>query len=224
MNIFYIFKVRNYLTNECDIIYECRVCRSIFRSLFNFIMHKRSYCQEKFSHVTQTSWTRNNDDDYLDIIYKETSEGTDTDKVENEEQNKTSKKSLNSIIEGLAQKKQFGLDMQNAFNEQCEQLNNECLVEGRDKEKNILNLESIEGTSSGVFMTLKSQDVSQNKLEKTKVEVNKINDTVVMCILHAFHCVTGDGIAKYVRRSICCPRSRWKSLEHKSESCSCLEI
>lgn len=42
------FQVKNYLINECDIIYECRMCRSLFRSLANFILHKRSYCHEKF--------------------------------------------------------------------------------------------------------------------------------------------------------------------------------
>jgi hypothetical protein len=37
------------LSNECDIIYECKVCRNIFRSLANFISHKRCYCKTEFN-------------------------------------------------------------------------------------------------------------------------------------------------------------------------------
>lgn len=32
-------------------MYECRTCRTIFRSLANFILHKRSYCLERFNPV-----------------------------------------------------------------------------------------------------------------------------------------------------------------------------
>ncbi|KAJ0178773.1 hypothetical protein K1T71_005548 [Dendrolimus kikuchii] len=42
-------ELKTLLSNECDILYECKVCRNIFRSLVNFISHKRVYCQEKFN-------------------------------------------------------------------------------------------------------------------------------------------------------------------------------
>lgn len=41
-------EVKSILTYECDLLYECRVCRSLFRSLINFISHKRVYCKQKF--------------------------------------------------------------------------------------------------------------------------------------------------------------------------------
>ncbi|XP_072939441.1 uncharacterized protein [Epargyreus clarus] len=41
-------ELQGLLTSECDILYECKVCRNIFRSLANFISHKRMYCKEKF--------------------------------------------------------------------------------------------------------------------------------------------------------------------------------
>lgn len=34
---------------ECDLVYECKVCRNLFRSLANFISHKRVYCKEQYS-------------------------------------------------------------------------------------------------------------------------------------------------------------------------------
>lgn len=42
-------EVKDVLAYECDVVYECRVCRSLFRSLANFISHKRAYCREKFN-------------------------------------------------------------------------------------------------------------------------------------------------------------------------------
>ncbi|XP_014470450.1 PREDICTED: zinc finger protein 800 isoform X2 [Dinoponera quadriceps] len=41
-------EVKSILSYECDIIYECRICRSLFRSIVNLISHKREYCREKF--------------------------------------------------------------------------------------------------------------------------------------------------------------------------------
>ncbi|XP_016954251.1 zinc finger protein 800 [Drosophila biarmipes] len=37
-------EVRQLLSLECSLIYECKVCRNMFRSLANFISHKRVFC------------------------------------------------------------------------------------------------------------------------------------------------------------------------------------
>ncbi|KAJ9595711.1 hypothetical protein L9F63_013124, partial [Diploptera punctata] len=37
------------LDHECEVILECRACRNLFRSLANFISHKRVYCREFYS-------------------------------------------------------------------------------------------------------------------------------------------------------------------------------
>lgn len=42
-------EVKSLLSYECDVIYECRICRSLFRSIVNLISHKREYCREKFN-------------------------------------------------------------------------------------------------------------------------------------------------------------------------------
>lgn len=42
-------QLRKLLSRECDLIYECKVCRNIFRSLTNFISHKRVYCRTSFN-------------------------------------------------------------------------------------------------------------------------------------------------------------------------------
>lgn len=41
-------EVKSILSYECNIIYECRTCHSLFRSIINLISHKREYCRKKF--------------------------------------------------------------------------------------------------------------------------------------------------------------------------------
>lgn len=41
-------EVKDLILNECNIIYECRVCRNLFRSLANFLEHKRAFCTEHY--------------------------------------------------------------------------------------------------------------------------------------------------------------------------------
>ena len=45
------FKVKDALLNECEVVLECKVCRNLFRSVVNFLAHKRIYCQDEFSDV-----------------------------------------------------------------------------------------------------------------------------------------------------------------------------
>ena len=39
-------EIKDIILNECNIIYECRSCRSLFRSLSNLLSHKRQYCKD----------------------------------------------------------------------------------------------------------------------------------------------------------------------------------
>lgn len=41
-------EMRKLLGQECDIIFECKVCRSLFRGLPNLIAHKRVYCMKEY--------------------------------------------------------------------------------------------------------------------------------------------------------------------------------
>lgn len=39
-------QVKRIVLEECNIIYECKECRNLFRSLANLVKHKRSYCPD----------------------------------------------------------------------------------------------------------------------------------------------------------------------------------
>lgn len=39
------FQVQQLLLKECRLIYECKLCRNMFRNLTQFIGHKREFCR-----------------------------------------------------------------------------------------------------------------------------------------------------------------------------------
>ncbi len=45
------FQIRNILLHECNVVYECRVCLSLFRSVGNLVAHKRDYCHHAYRDV-----------------------------------------------------------------------------------------------------------------------------------------------------------------------------
>jgi len=44
-------EIRDYLLNEVNVVYECKVCMNMFRSLANLVAHKRSFCLERYEEV-----------------------------------------------------------------------------------------------------------------------------------------------------------------------------
>ena len=57
-------QIRNYLFHECNVIYECKVCFNMFRSLANFVIHKRSYCEKQYCDVVHQSKPGDEEDPY----------------------------------------------------------------------------------------------------------------------------------------------------------------
>ena len=43
--------VKKVLLDEINLMYECKTCQSVFRSLANLISHKRTFCKAKYSEV-----------------------------------------------------------------------------------------------------------------------------------------------------------------------------
>jgi len=44
-------EVKHILMNEASLIYECKTCLSMFRSLANLVAHKRKYCSTRYTNV-----------------------------------------------------------------------------------------------------------------------------------------------------------------------------
>ena len=58
------FQIKNCLLHECNLIYECKICLSMFRSLANLIAHKRSFCRKKICEVRHCVPPREGDEPF----------------------------------------------------------------------------------------------------------------------------------------------------------------
>ena len=44
-------EVKNFLLNEINLMYECKTCFSVFRSIANLVAHKRTFCKGRYQGV-----------------------------------------------------------------------------------------------------------------------------------------------------------------------------
>lgn len=164
-------EVKIILAYECDVVYECRICRSLFRSLANFISHKRVYCIEKFN-VTRSGAICN--DKILNKIPAETviphQESAEDDKSRETDNNirilrsqvvrKASKKDLTSVVDML-QRKRFEDINENLSkpSSELEKSNSEVSSQASlgsegDQTKQQVLLEAIDSTKTAVYQTV----------------------------------------------------------------------
>lgn len=73
-------ELKSMMTRECDIIYECRVCRNLFRSLANMISHKRVYCKTSYSYTKHCLNRNHMIEDYTVVIEPEPASSDSQDK------------------------------------------------------------------------------------------------------------------------------------------------
>ncbi|XP_078041669.1 zinc finger protein 800 isoform X2 [Augochlora pura] len=155
-------EVKSILAYECDLVYECRICRSLFRSLVNLISHKRIYCKEKFDVTFGRSSSDNHDSIFTiepNIQMLETTHQEDCgndrilrSQVSKEEQ----KKDLISVV-NMLQKKQ-----------------NENLYSNTEH----LCLEVVQSNSSAVYQTVKPVVSTKNHIDLMKAQVTELKDMI----------------------------------------------
>ncbi|XP_076749952.1 uncharacterized protein LOC143422873 [Xylocopa sonorina] len=154
-------EVKSILAHECDLVYECRICRSLFRSLVNFISHKRVYCKEKFD----VTFTKISSNDYNTIsgsksdvqnVEKVFEEACGNDRILRSQVCKEEqKKDLISVV-NMLQKKQVK-NLQTNIEQLC--------------------LESIHSNSSAVYQTVESMVSAKNHIDLMKAQVTELKGT-----------------------------------------------
>nr|XP_022919308.1 uncharacterized protein LOC111428132 [Onthophagus taurus]XP_022919309.1 uncharacterized protein LOC111428132 [Onthophagus taurus] len=154
-------EVKRYIAYECDIIYECRTCRSLFRSLANFILHKRSYCQETFEAVYQSK-----DAEDVEGVY-EINDGSD-EKAPKKKISDVLKK-LNEIHENLKSSEEITL---NELTEDKE-INDETISNNNKK----ICLEKIENSTAGVFQTISNETIGNELIKSQVMEIHSMLNT-----------------------------------------------
>ncbi|XP_076252461.1 uncharacterized protein LOC143191361 isoform X2 [Rhynchophorus ferrugineus] len=176
-------EVKNFLLFECDIMYECRTCRSIFRSLANFILHKRNYCREGFNQAS---------DKTIDN-YNETIENAKELLPETTKKAEPSRP-LDRIIEKLHQKDQLNAKVSHIFTADLTHDVDNGRIKSMDEREeqssgsNKIILEAIDTNKSGMFQTVLRDSPSKvecrkgNCMKSEVMEIHKIlqNDVPVL--------------------------------------------
>lgn len=174
------FQIKLLLANECDIIYECKACRNIFRSLANFISHKRTYCTTNFN-SSQHFHFRQNDQDIATIIEHSDAQSTSKDTKEHV-------RDLGSIIDRLMRREQTSqvITLSDLYDQASQNLTQEEVIE----KKQILQLDRMVNSDVAVYQTLKKEDG-----DSIKKEVNEIHDMLenVQTVLGPDGKVSGGG-------------------------------
>lgn len=190
---FKLKQIRKLLANECDLIYECKACRNIFRSLGNYISHKRIYCKTKFNsahhfHFRDTHGTGGIgggwEQDLSTIIQADLLEATAAAgprvPVVNGGHvgggaNKPTK-DLGSIISRLLRKEELNRAMN--LSDYYDQAERKVAVEKALQTQPVLQLETVANSKMAVFQTVRESvvDATVTAGDSIKREVNEVHD------------------------------------------------
>jgi len=111
MHIF-IFWVQHILSDQWDVILECKVCKSLFRSLANFTSHKRFYCKIDYAEVRFQTDSNVDISDTTELVQTEEVLEMVSQRLSDEATSSTSvptasvkKKTLTRIVDKLVEKR-----------------------------------------------------------------------------------------------------------------------
>lgn len=151
----FFLQLRKLLANECDIIYECRACRNIFRSLANFISHKRIYCKSNFNTAQHFHFRTDGGDcigkDVATIVQAD-QDYYDSHVIGSGPAAKPVK-DLASIIDRLVRKEQTGRSMN--LSDFYQQAAEKVALEKQKQTQPVLQLESVSDCRVAVFQTVR---------------------------------------------------------------------
>lgn len=166
-------EVKRLLSNECDIIYECKVCRNMFRSLVNFISHKRVYCQNQFNAAIDFGFGNDGllSQDLTTIVQAENDYIQTTN-------SKHQDKDLGSIIERLVKREQTNRLMK--LNDFYEQVNKKLTQDEVVQKKHMIQLDHVPESNAAVYQTVKVDNNGDMKTEIDEVHELLMSDKNVL--------------------------------------------
>ncbi|XP_066993039.2 uncharacterized protein [Anabrus simplex] len=172
-------EIKNILDHQCDIIYECKVCKNLFRSLANFISHKRVYCRREYCAAEHTRNRNDVVEDYTWVVQPEpapsgsrkTQNWITSDVKASSDQPGAQiatvippistyskpKKDLSKIIERLGQKASVKTITETmghiSATHLYEDISKKVVARNNDRKEHAIHLENMETTKVGVFQT-----------------------------------------------------------------------
>ncbi|KAH8388651.1 hypothetical protein KR093_011726 [Drosophila rubida] len=155
-------EVRRLLSEECSLIYECHVCRNMFRSLANFISHKRVFCcisaritSHNSGYTDQNSTMIIQPANSQDMEHLLRSRSTGCSPVPREIRPiRGSMRDLSGVIERLRREKAPP-----------------AAAEGSKRQTPVLQLEAMTNSSQAVYQTIKLEQEE----DSMKTEVNEVH-------------------------------------------------
>ncbi|KAL5283713.1 ZNF800 family protein [Megaselia abdita] len=171
-------EIRRLLSRECDVIYECKECRNIFRSLTNFISHKRVYCRNLHSGFNGNGFI-----DISTIIQAEqefankktgsTTQSVATNTLSTGAITAKENKDLSSIIDRLIQREHENsiMDLTDFYDQVDKKLTKEQVL----KRKHTLQLDRVPHSNVAVYQTLKSNYKHQGR-DNMRNEVEEVHE------------------------------------------------
>ncbi|XP_075238331.1 uncharacterized protein LOC142334293 isoform X2 [Lycorma delicatula] len=148
-------EVVHLITYECDVIYECRVCRNLFRSLANFISHKRVYCTRRFNHVQASPSA----EDHTILVEEDTAENCS-----------------NTLPSRITARQDLTSIMQTSAAQYYKEVEDKLVSRDINRCDATVHLQPIENTTYGVYQTIGKK--GNEKLIKNQVsELNRIIST-----------------------------------------------
>ncbi|XP_011173384.1 uncharacterized protein LOC105205655 isoform X2 [Solenopsis invicta] len=179
-------EVKAILSYECSIIYECRVCQSLFRSIVNLVSHKREFCKEKFN-ITFRKRVLNNYN--MHSSRKSMIHMFKTEQTNNEESIKNdrilrsqvskepNKKDLSAIIDMINEKRKEHIE------KQAEEEN--AISNDQSPDDQPIYLKAADINCSAVYQTVKSSDAVVDAIDLMKeeiIELQNITDKTALVV------------------------------------------
>lgn len=172
-------EIRKLLTSECDVMYECRVCRNIFRSLTNFISHKRVYCRKLFNAAQHFHYQNDGflDQDIATVLQAEQDSQSKAKKAHADILNKD----LSSIIERLRRKQHKLSTTELSVTDYYDKINHKLTQDDLSRQQHLLQLDRVPSTKAAVFQTVRLGVVDSMRAQVGELETlnNNNNDTVL---------------------------------------------
>lgn len=155
------------LANECDLIYECKVCRNVFRSLVNFISHKRIYCKDTFNSSVHFNFHNDGRSGYnQDLV---TIVQAENDFISASKSSRCQEKDLSSIVERLAKRERANQMLK--LSDFYEQVSSKLTQDEILQKKHVLQLDAVPESNVAVYQTIKT-----DSCDSIKTEISEIND------------------------------------------------
>ncbi|XP_053693888.1 uncharacterized protein LOC128741811 isoform X2 [Sabethes cyaneus] len=172
-------EIRRLLAGECDLMYECRVCRNVFRCLTNFISHKRVYCRELFNAAQNFHFQNDGfmDQDITTIFQAEEEGQREPKKAHTDVLNKD----LSSIVERLKRKQFSSNAIANHVTEYYDRINSKVTQDDLKRQQHVLQLDKVPQSRAAVYQTVR-RDVIADNMQARVVELENLtnnNNTIL---------------------------------------------